>query len=401
MALFSSRKQKSSCCHNKARTYSRILHKYSILAFLGLLLCSVQPGRTRLRESLWVLLHHASLSPLVSCSREFYDTHIKLPLSTTLLPTVDYRLSSFENVMSAKDKPTEVFFRADITPVDILCGRDKKSYNHIANRRFRYLMAFNMERYTETESRTSKSLVVQSLLNQILDNGGRFLVKRRRDDAFIQASERVARDKISHAFRDKKLPHSIGLRSVKTKLCKLVVDKERFGDDLFIAASARILRTQLPEADCPGIHDCVDHLLNAELEKMYEQMVKTKAISNAQPSSIVITIPIQNHQEVEPQMYQETELQVHPEVQQVHEEEQRDHHEASPYYQQQDQTYPLPQICNSTAVTTQSRKSLLQELAAHQRAAAIRREAFELEEKASMLAMQAIAIKLMNPPPSP
>lgn len=166
--------------------------------------------------------------------------------------------------------PVETIRPEDVTSADILCGRDKRSYNHVANRRFRFLTALNLERYRETESRRAKTLVVHSLYNQILDNGGRFLVKRGKGDQefYVTVSDKVAREKISHALRDK-FPLS-SLRNIKAKLQQQRRGdsaSQRLVDDPFIDANDMLLQVELPEARHAS-DDHVEIILTAELETM-------------------------------------------------------------------------------------------------------------------------------------
>lgn len=156
----------------------------------------------------------------------------------------------------------------DITDNDILCGRGTISYFHSANRRFRFLTALNMERYTEADgSRRIKSLFIQSLYEQIREAGGRFLIKR--NSSFVQVSEKVAREKISHSFKCKKLPLSQRFKVAKTKLLKQAWSSNRFGDNFFIAANARLLRVDLPKGAPNASDNRVENLLTEELESMY------------------------------------------------------------------------------------------------------------------------------------
>lgn len=194
----------------------------------------------------------------------------------------------------------------EVTSVDILCGRDKRSYNHVANRRFRFLTALNLERYRETESRRAKSVVVQSLYNQIREAGGRFLVKRRQDDYLIQVPDKVAREKISHALRDK-FPRST-LRDVKAKL-RRGLSPNRFKENPFVTANARLLRVSLPEAQHAS-DDHVEHILTTELEAMCNQeeaASSTIQMSMMMMSSSAIAAPLRIRPDpVAPNTYEST-----------------------------------------------------------------------------------------------
>ena len=79
--------------------------------------------------------------------------------------------------------------------------------------------------------------------------GCRFLEKlEREEDVWLQVSEKVAREKVSHALRDKS-PVST-LTDAKSRLKRRLADPNNKTDDYhFIAANKRLLRVDLPEID--------------------------------------------------------------------------------------------------------------------------------------------------------
>lgn len=179
------------------------------------------------------------------------------------------------------------------TYTDILCGRDKRSYNHVANRRFRFLTALNVDRYRDAVNRRNKTLVVHSIYNQIIESGGRFLVRRcYNDDHYVLLSDKAAREKISHALRDK-LPLSF-LGNVKNKLQRRqrgALSESRFIEEAYIAANALLLRVHLPQARHAS-DDYVEIILTGELEKMCnpdEPSTTIATISNYNTPDLEIT----------------------------------------------------------------------------------------------------------------
>lgn len=182
---------------------------------------------------------------------------------------------------SQDEKGITVILQEEINSTDILCGRDKRAFNHVANRRFRFLTALNLERYREAESRRAKTLVVHSLYHQIIDNGGRFLVEqttRNNGPYYTPASDKTAREKISHALRDKFPLSSLG--DVKIKLHEQRrggLLSTRFVDETFMAANTLILQVKLPQnRHTSDIH--VEGLLTAELYRMCSnQGIENKA----------------------------------------------------------------------------------------------------------------------------
>lgn len=182
-----------------------------------------------------------------------------------------------------KKQPTKIQLEEVNDHLDILCGRAKVSFTHLGNRRFRFLDAINVERYMNAESgRKGKSLVVESIYNQIRESGGRFLIKKRKDDTFfVEVTESVAREKISHALRDK-LPAD-ELNELKAKLQREVACSQRYGDEIYKAANARLLRIDLPDRlqslPVPQNRqrdDRVHQILAAELEAFCTQQRRNR-----------------------------------------------------------------------------------------------------------------------------
>ena len=61
----------------------------------------------------------------------------------------------------------------ELQPFDVLCGRDKKCYNNIGNRRFRILINSNLPRYLRCSNRKERSRSPTSLTSRGSDLCGR------------------------------------------------------------------------------------------------------------------------------------------------------------------------------------------------------------------------------------
>merc|ERR1712238_395932 len=55
----------------------------------------------------------------------------------------------------------------ELQPFDVLCGRNKTSYNNIGNRRFRILINLNLPHYLECQSRNERSGMILSLTRDL------------------------------------------------------------------------------------------------------------------------------------------------------------------------------------------------------------------------------------------
>ena len=59
-------------------------------------------------------------------------------------------------------------FPQDFVPSnkDVICGRGKATFHHVGNRRFRVIIAMNLDKYVNSKSKVDKSLIVTSIVEQ-------------------------------------------------------------------------------------------------------------------------------------------------------------------------------------------------------------------------------------------
>jgi hypothetical protein len=93
-------------------------------------------------------------------------------------------------------------------PNDILLGRGKPIQDHSGNIRLRKLVDFHRARYLKAR-REVKSIIAEEIVQSIKDvekgdgeNASRFL-RRFEEEYWIEVSDDIARDKVSHALRSK------------------------------------------------------------------------------------------------------------------------------------------------------------------------------------------------------
>jgi hypothetical protein len=108
--------------------------------------------------------------------------------------------------------------------------------------------------------------------------GCRFLEKlEREEDVWLQVSEKVAREKVSHALRDKS-PVST-LTDAKSRLKRRLADPNNKTDDYhFIAANERLLRVALPDSE-HKTDEAVEKILTAEIESI--GVISASTVSNS------------------------------------------------------------------------------------------------------------------------
>jgi len=88
-------------------------------------------------------------------------------------------------------------------PYDILCGRNRNTFNNIGNRRFRITINMNVEKYDALHSRHERSKFIASLAHTMrYEVGFRFLKKNGKNSETVDLTDDEVRAKIGHALRD-------------------------------------------------------------------------------------------------------------------------------------------------------------------------------------------------------
>ena len=101
----------------------------------------------------------------------------------------------------------------ELQPFDVLCGRDKKCYNNIGNRRFRILINSNLPRYLDCLNRPERSAMIFALTKELCCckttcSPIRFFKKQKHSEGLIELDFKGCREKIGHALRDAASQHN-------------------------------------------------------------------------------------------------------------------------------------------------------------------------------------------------
>ena len=81
-------------------------------------------------------------------------------------------------------------------PVDVICARGKRAFNHTGNRRFRALIEAHLDKYEKATSKIDKSLIVSSIVDSVREaspNGG---FVREDGGRWFEVGDHNAREKI-------------------------------------------------------------------------------------------------------------------------------------------------------------------------------------------------------------
>lgn len=86
---------------------------------------------------------------------------------------------------------------------DVLCGRGSSCFNHIGNKRFRWLIEENLDRYSIAETKSKKTLIICYIVNIVRSkssNGG-FVKKCDKEGRYFEVGD-------FHAVRFKKIGYT-------------------------------------------------------------------------------------------------------------------------------------------------------------------------------------------------
>jgi hypothetical protein len=85
---------------------------------------------------------------------------------------------------------------------DICCGRGKRNWNHKGNVYFRNLIQANVDRYLTATTKTGKTAVVLTIVDEVR-LGGTYFVKQNDDNGrWYDIGDAQAREKVGHSLRD-------------------------------------------------------------------------------------------------------------------------------------------------------------------------------------------------------
>jgi hypothetical protein len=96
-------------------------------------------------------------------------------------------------------------------PYDVLFGRGKFTQDNVGNQRYRQIIASFRERY-ENALKVEKTIIAKDIVRIVEESGGRFL--KQTGEGWIEASSDLARDKISHSFRNRRIVASHGWKEM-------------------------------------------------------------------------------------------------------------------------------------------------------------------------------------------
>jgi len=87
-------------------------------------------------------------------------------------------------------------------PYDILCGKDKTFNKHHGNQVFRELIVQFQDTYVAAKSKHEKMRITKDIVSSLkAQYNARFVKLSKNQESWVEISDQVARDKVSHALR--------------------------------------------------------------------------------------------------------------------------------------------------------------------------------------------------------
>jgi hypothetical protein len=144
------------------------------------------------------------LSSLTYCMESINDekvnAHPRVPQSEILASQLERK--SRYSIRSHKQR-TQELMDSEMSPFDILLGKEKESFNHVGNRNFRSIINSKLESYIAAPTKSSKTKLIRQIHAEMIGLGFRFF---RRNDLLMlweEIEQLEARGKVSHALRDR------------------------------------------------------------------------------------------------------------------------------------------------------------------------------------------------------
>jgi hypothetical protein len=196
----------------------------------------------------------------------------------------------------SQERESVLINESELTPYDVICGRTKLAFNNTGNRRFRATITLAVERFKEAPERKDKSVVIRSVTDMLLGNGGRFLQQVNKNKMgnrsgifFYALSKQQSRIKVGHALRDMALAAS---RAELSSVCPSHASKTVKAS----TSTSKLLHTFIPDFD--PIADLEESSKNIVGDAVFESLVRRVAESNGDPGSkFIVTTPALQHTE--------------------------------------------------------------------------------------------------------
>jgi len=130
------------------------------------------------------------------------EKRAQLPKVNTELTVATKGRDTYDD-LDQQEKNNPQFLPVDFTPnpYTVVIGRGKMMRDNLGNKRLRVLASNFLPRYSETNEKRAKTLVVNEIIESIRSAGGCF-VRKEKDGRWYLAKDQAVREKIGYVFRD-------------------------------------------------------------------------------------------------------------------------------------------------------------------------------------------------------
>jgi hypothetical protein len=110
------------------------------------------------------------------------------------------QLTSSSEPSAFPSKKAQLRVKYKPSDYSVVCGRGLETFNHVGNLRFRILVRKSIERYSQADTRTAKSVIVSEIIALIRQAGGFFCKYKK--GVWLEVGSRHAREKVGASLRD-------------------------------------------------------------------------------------------------------------------------------------------------------------------------------------------------------
>lgn len=131
-------------------------------------------------------------------------------------------------------------------PNDVVCARGKSYWDHEGNKRYRALIGAATDKYSTSNNKLEKTLVVSDIVEAIHKQSGRFVKKEKKGGPWVVVDEVFAREKVGQSLRDGL--HDKYKSSTKAKKQRRATVNEKFNGDIDrVIHSNRVVSQRIDE----------------------------------------------------------------------------------------------------------------------------------------------------------
>lgn len=132
------------------------------------------------------------------------------------MDSVDRSINNVRSSTTTAPVPSDGLRKDEITDKDVPCGQGGFSNHHPGARYLRALVAPVRRHYQEDATKDEKTVISQSIVDEIHQSGGRFLKQDKTTGRWFLVSNKKARDKVAQACRETCLLPKPGLPSARS-----------------------------------------------------------------------------------------------------------------------------------------------------------------------------------------